>query len=136
MKMKRKEWKKLEETVQNLKMEIFGLTCIVRGIMACNEENKSYYDELDQLRVGLEGIDIDVSEKQFNFFISEYFLDNDEGLCGVMTFNVDATVEIINKLKDKLSKVETRILMGKSELTWELLFALEEFKEAFLNFMK
>lgn len=134
--MYREKWKSLEEATQNLKMEIFGLSCKVTGIMACNESNESYSEELNLLRMSLDGIDIKVSEEEFIFFIPEYFLNYHAGTCGVMDFNVEATVEIVNKLKEHIIEDEIRILFEKNELTCELLSALEDFEDAFLNYMK
>lgn len=134
--MYREKWKSLEEATQKLKMEIFGLKCKITGIMAFNEDNKNYYNKLNRLRIGLDYIDIKVSEEEFIFFIPEYFLDNHAGVCGVMDFNVDATVEIVNKLKEHIIEGETQILFGNRTLTCQLLIALEDFKDAFLNYMK
>ena len=139
----RKKWRKLEDATTNLKKEIFGLACKIEGVIVSKENDelsKSWCENLDEMKLALNQIKIEVSEDEFEFYIPEYFLKGKASVIGAFDFNVIGTMKILKTLKSSIISDEALTLPGKESsyhnygLAKDLLKAISEFENAFLEY--
>ena len=82
---------KLEQATQELKKEIFGMQCKIKGVIACKKQEdnaESWVKDLDDFQLALGKIEIEMTEVNVKFCIPDYFLGSKGGVVATYDFNV------------------------------------------------
>lgn len=136
---------KLEQATQELKKEIFGMQCKIKGVIACKKQEgnaESWVKELDDFELALEKIEIEMTEENVKFCIPDYFLGGKSGVVATYDFNVISIIKMLKCIRNVVFAKETLSLPGEKSsyhgygLAKDLLRAISNFEDAFLCYME
>ena len=145
---RQKKWRKLELDSQNLKKELYGLSCMVKGVIAEKESHKRKTHEqvicigfLHDFNNALFQIELNIkSEKEMELTIPMYFsVRTDINVTKSTNYDVDSTVSILNSIKEVTINIRNYALpsinsIAVDDLTVNFLYALKQFQNSFLEF--
>ncbi len=148
-KEKRQElWKKLEEATQNFHKEIYGLQCIVEGVIEEKKSNdkkglsKQWIDDLDKFRLALSGINLNLTMNSMEFWLPSYFLTyTKSSTIGIYEYDTASTIILLKKIRRAVIAIEGGSLPGDNTayqshgLASQFLRALSDFEDCFLDYV-
>lgn len=139
------KWGRLQDATEELKKEIYGMRCKIKGVIECKKQKKLTelsIESLDKFDLALGAIKIEIEEESFNFFIPEYFLGTEGGVIGINSWNVIAVIKMLKCIAKTILAEETISLPGENSsyhgygLAKDLLIAISDFEDAFLDYME
>ena len=144
---KRELWEKLEIATQNFRKELYGLQCIVTGVIEEKKSNdkehlsKQWIDRLDEFKLALSKIKLELTMNSMEFQLPTYFqVYTSSSVIGVLEYNTASTIILLNKIKKAVISVEGCSLPGDNTayesygLTSQFLIALSDFEDCFLEY--